>query len=179
MVIIVAKTNEEIERAFAWLSENEAKLRENSQRAIISAGTKRQMKQPTKAFLSAKDEIKKGHTIVGYDAEKIYYVGKLPDVPGTYFFMDKDGNLLYVGSTKNLSQRIPQSFSERNGKDTVCEIRYRIANSVEEARDLESVAINIFKPKLNTIIPPMPKMDIHLENMTGFASVVEIRSVGK
>lgn len=149
---------------------------------LILTTFKTSVKQKTRGtfserFLSKKEEIKKDNTILCYEnCKKIYFVDKLPDYPGTYFFFDKSENLLYVGSTKKLSQRVPQSFVERNGKEIVQKIAYRISNTVEEARDLESIAINKYKPKFNVIVPQIPGANLNIDELKYYASEVEVWS---
>ncbi|HOA32308.1 MAG TPA: GIY-YIG nuclease family protein, partial [Clostridia bacterium] len=36
--------------------------------------------------------------------------GKLPTLPGIYKFLDKEKNIIYIGKSKNLKQRVSSYF---------------------------------------------------------------------
>ena len=79
----------------------------------------------------------------------------LPDLPGSYQMLDKDGNIIYVGKAKNLKNRVRSYFhGAHNAKTTklVSEIRdfkYIITESELEAYVLEINLIKQYEPKYN------------------------------
>ena len=78
---------------------------------------------------------------------------ELQKVPGLYAFVDIDGTILYICKSKNLAQRIPQSYGERWGDfDTdgafVDEIRYYPARE-SDIGILEMYLISKYKPEYN------------------------------
>ena len=74
-----------------------------------------------------------------------------------YEFLNDDGEVIYVGSTHDITSRIKQHFrTKNNGKmgakeyDEVDSIRYTIVGSRPEAYILETYLINKLSPKYNT-----------------------------
>lgn len=92
-------------------------------------------------------------TYLDSDDKYTYFVDRIPDKPGVYFFFDSQEKLVYVGSAKNLLKRIPNSFKERGGHRYIKFIGYEETNCEKEARNFESEMINKYKPKLNKQIP--------------------------
>ena len=60
----------------------------------------------------------------------------LPDSPGSYQMLDKNGEIIYVGKAKNLKNRVRSYFhGAHNAKTTklvseICDLRYIITASV-------------------------------------------------
>ena len=149
MVIIVATTTEEIKEAFAWLTENSTDDKIATETILQKPFANR-----TKASDNKKLELKREYSVLHYaKSGNIYYVDKIPKEPGVYCFFDEFDVLMYVGSSKKLSQRIPQSFFERSKITNIDNIAYITTDSEEDARSLEAYFIGNYKPTLNVIKP--------------------------
>lgn len=82
----------------------------------------------------------------------------LPSNPGVYLFLNKKGDVLYVGKAKNLKKRVSSYFTNPSvlGPKTeilvsqVKKIRTILAHSEIEALLLEAEYIKLYKPKYNT-----------------------------
>ncbi len=79
----------------------------------------------------------------------------LPDKPGSYQMLDKDGVVIYVGKAKNLKNRVRSYFhGAHNAKTTklvseIRDFRYIITESELEAYVLEINLIKEYDPKYN------------------------------
>lgn len=82
----------------------------------------------------------------------------LPDLPGSYQMLDKDGNIIYVGKAKNLKNRVRSYFhGAHNAKTTklvseICDFNYVITASELEAYVLEINLIKEYNPKYNIML---------------------------
>ena len=92
-------------------------------------------------------------TFLDSDLKYFYFMERLPENPGVYFFFDEHDAIVYIGSAKNLLKRVPKSFRERNGRQIVRYIAYIRTHSENEARQFEATMINKYKPSLNKKIP--------------------------
>lgn len=80
-----------------------------------------------------------------------------PKSPGVYQFIDKNGDVLYVGKAKNLYNRIKSYFSKEIGRGPAIDImvslskdvKYFVTDSEIEAVLREAELINEIKPKYN------------------------------
>lgn len=85
---------------------------------------------------------------------------KLPDKPGVYKFLNKDGTIIYVGKAKNLKKRAASYFTKtqqdsRKTKRLVSEIRsieFVIVSSEFDALLLENNLIKELKPRYNILL---------------------------
>ena len=86
------------------------------------------------------------------------FLAKIPSVPGTYRFFDREGDLVYVGKSKNLNRRVGSYFrddgvrrSARATKivDAVHRIEYEASGSDLEAVLREAEAIRKERPSAN------------------------------
>ena len=55
----------------------------------------------------------------------------LPEQPGIYRFISKDGKIIYIGKAKKLKHRVRSYFSESHQSD------YRVINLVPNISDVE------------------------------------------
>jgi hypothetical protein len=92
-------------------------------------------------------------TYLDSDQKFDYFIDRVSESPGVYFFFDKNGTLIYVGSSKNLCKRIPKSFKERWGRKNVTSIGYVVLKDISIARLFEATMIQKYKPKLNKVEP--------------------------
>jgi excinuclease ABC subunit C len=82
---------------------------------------------------------------------------ELPSAPGIYKFLDKDKNIIYIGKSKNLKQRVSSYFHKKHKWEKVNKMVHLI-NSIEhevcdthlEARLLECQLIKSIKPWFNS-----------------------------
>ena len=85
-------------------------------------------------------------------------VENLPDTPGCYQYLNKEGTVIYVGKAKNLKRRVSQYFQkEQTGKTRVlvgqiADIRYVVVKSEEDALLLENNLIKKYKPRYNVLL---------------------------
>ena len=85
------------------------------------------------------------------------FLRSVPRAPGTYRFYDSDENLLYVGKSKNLHDRLASYFRERNSRaprvqellDRLHRIEFEATGSELEAILREAEQIRLDKPETN------------------------------
>jgi excinuclease ABC subunit C len=85
---------------------------------------------------------------------------KIPDIPGVYFFLDKQKKVLYIGKATSLRDRMRSYFSpdllDTRGPlitsmiEKASTVDWRETDSVLEALILEANLIRTYKPKHNT-----------------------------
>jgi excinuclease ABC subunit C len=86
-------------------------------------------------------------------------ISLLPDSPGVYQYLNREGVVIYVGKAKNLKRRVSSYFNRvhpvvrtnllvRN----IWDMRYIVVNSEEEALDLENSLIKEFQPRYNVLL---------------------------
>ena len=82
---------------------------------------------------------------------------KIPKEPGVYTFLDKDGDVLYIGKAKNLKNRVKQYFQKNLDRGPAMEVMVEKAKRIKlyeteseiEALLLEAELINKIQPKYN------------------------------
>lgn len=87
------------------------------------------------------------------------WLKSLPELPGVYVMKNKDGDIIYVGKSKNLKQRLSSYVSKyytspkiQNLTREVEEIEYIVTNTETEALILEAQLIKAHLPKYNTLL---------------------------
>lgn len=86
-------------------------------------------------------------------------ISLLPDSPGVYKYLNREGTVIYVGKAKNLKRRVSSYFNRvhpvvrtnllvRN----IWDMKYIVVNSEEEALDLENSLIKEFQPRYNVLL---------------------------
>ncbi len=86
-------------------------------------------------------------------------ISLLPDSPGVYQYLNREGTVIYVGKAKNLKRRVSSYFNRvhpvvrtnllvRN----IWDIKYIVVNSEEDALDLENSLIKEFQPRYNVLL---------------------------
>lgn len=86
-------------------------------------------------------------------------ISLLPDSPGVYMYLNREGTVIYVGKAKKLKRRVSSYFNRvhpvlrtnmlvRN----ICDMRYIVVNSEEEALDLENSLIKEYQPHYNVLL---------------------------
>lgn len=83
----------------------------------------------------------------------------LPDSPGVYQYFDKEGNIIYVGKAKNLKRRVSSYFNKKHESlrttmlvRNICDIKYTVVGSEEDALHLENSFIKEYKPRYNVLL---------------------------
>ena len=99
---------------------------------------------------------------LGYNHFMIDFKLKLKDVPenpGVYLMLDKEGNIIYVGKAKNLKNRLRQYFhnSVKTVKvmamlEHVCDFRYIICATEVDALVTENNLIKKHSPQYNILL---------------------------
>lgn len=83
----------------------------------------------------------------------------LPETPGCYQYLDEAGAIIYVGKAKNLKRRVSSYFNkEQVSRKTrllvskICDIRYVVVNTEEDALLLENNLIKRYRPRYNVLL---------------------------
>ncbi len=83
----------------------------------------------------------------------------LPDCPGVYLMLDKEGTIIYVGKARVLKNRVRQYFhsSEKPVKvramvEQIADFSYIVAPTEVDALALENNLIKKYKPKYNILL---------------------------
>ena len=86
-------------------------------------------------------------------------VGSLPECPGCYQYLDKDGVIIYVGKAKNLKRRVSSYFNRDHDNfktailvSKICDIKYIVVNTEEDALLLENNLIKQWNPRYNILL---------------------------
>ncbi|HEY2931760.1 MAG TPA: nucleotide excision repair endonuclease [Acidobacteriota bacterium] len=86
------------------------------------------------------------------------YLDQLPETAGIYWMADSNGEIFYVGKSKNLSRRLrsyfipPRHWDDKLARihERLCQIEYLAVGSELEAFLEEARAIEKWKPQINT-----------------------------
>ncbi len=83
----------------------------------------------------------------------------LPDSPGVYLMLDREGTVIYVGKARILKNRVRQYFhcSQKSGKvqamvDHIADFSYVVTPTEVDALALENTFIKKYKPKYNILL---------------------------
>jgi len=111
---------------------------------------------------------------------------KLPSQPGVYLMKDKDEQIIYVGKSVSLKNRVRSYFSDVNNKDMkgkalythIKSFEYIVTDTEIEALILENNLIKAHRPKYNVLMKddktyPYIKVTINEK----FPRVISVRSV--
>ncbi len=85
-------------------------------------------------------------------------VENLPESPGCYQYLDKNGTIIYVGKAKALKRRVSSYFNkEQTGKtrvlvNQIADIRYIVVDTEADALLLENNLIKNYKPRYNVLL---------------------------
>jgi excinuclease ABC subunit C len=86
-------------------------------------------------------------------------ISVLPDNPGCYQYLDKNGIIIYVGKAKNLRKRVSSYFNKEheNNKTRILvkhihDIKYFVVNSEDDALLLENNLIKQYRPRYNVML---------------------------
>lgn len=83
----------------------------------------------------------------------------LPNGPGIYQYLNKEGIIIYVGKAKNLKRRVYSYFAKEHQSaktrilvSKIADIRYIVVNTEEDALLLENNLIKKYKPRYNVLL---------------------------
>jgi DNA polymerase-3 subunit epsilon len=104
---------------------------------------------------TATDEFQEKKIMVPPNVEREEY-DNLPNLPGVYYFWDRDGNPLYVGKSKDIKKRVAshfrldvQSAKEREMKGAIYKITFEVMGSDLCAKLFECHQIKMLHPQFN------------------------------
>ena len=87
------------------------------------------------------------------------YLKNLTKSPGVYKFLDKSGNVIYVGKAKNLRNRVRSYFNSKHSDEktkslvsNIDDISIILVETESDALLLENNLIKKFKPKYNILL---------------------------
>lgn len=86
-------------------------------------------------------------------------VSGLPDSPGVYQYLDKDGVIIYVGKAKNLKRRVSSYFTKYHDSAKlrilvrkINEIKHIVVDTEQDALLLENNLIKKYQPRYNALL---------------------------
>ena len=89
--------------------------------------------------------------------QKSHLADGLPRTPGVYYFVDKHGDVLYIGKAKDLKSRVKTYFNGGDGRRKIehlvreaAEVRYKESSSELHALILEAREIKRLLPRYNS-----------------------------
>lgn len=86
-------------------------------------------------------------------------VKALPQTPGIYKYIDKNGNIIYVGKAKNIKKRVSSYFIKNNHSyktnllvKNIYDIEFVVVENESDALLLENILIKKIQPKYNVLL---------------------------
>ncbi|MDE5806748.1 MAG: excinuclease ABC subunit UvrC, partial [Muribaculaceae bacterium] len=83
----------------------------------------------------------------------------LPDSPGVYMYIDRHGNVIYVGKAKRLKRRVSSYFNRRHDVTrtnllvrNIVDMRFIVVATEEDALHLENAMIKEYQPRYNVLL---------------------------
>ena len=83
----------------------------------------------------------------------------LPEAPGIYMYLDKNGRVIYVGKAKRLKRRVSSYFNRRHDSvrtnlmvRNIVDMRFIVVATEEDALHLENAMIKAYKPHYNVLL---------------------------
>ena len=83
----------------------------------------------------------------------------LPESPGVYMYVDKRGEVIYVGKAKRLKRRVSSYFNRRHDSvrtnllvRNIVDMRFIVVHSEEDALHLENAMIKEYQPRYNVLL---------------------------
>lgn len=83
----------------------------------------------------------------------------LPDSPGVYMYVDKRGQVIYVGKAKRLKRRVSSYFNRQHDSvrtnllvRNIVDMRFIVVHSEEDALHLENAMIKEYQPRYNVLL---------------------------
>lgn len=83
----------------------------------------------------------------------------LPEEPGVYMYLDRQGKVIYVGKAKRLKRRVSSYFNRRHDSvrtnllvRNIVDMRFIVVASEEDALHLENAMIKEYQPRYNVLL---------------------------
>lgn len=83
----------------------------------------------------------------------------LPEAPGVYMYIDKNGKVIYVGKAKRLKRRVSSYFNRRHDSTrtnllvrNIVDMRFIVVGTEEDALHLENAMIKAYQPHYNVLL---------------------------
>lgn len=83
----------------------------------------------------------------------------LPDEPGVYMYLNRDGKVIYVGKAKRLKRRVSSYFNRRHDSTktnllvrSIADLRFVVVPTEEDALHLEDAMIKEYQPHYNVLL---------------------------
>lgn len=83
----------------------------------------------------------------------------LPESPGVYIYLDRNGTVIYVGKAKRLKRRVSSYFNRRHDSRktnmlvrNIADMRFIVVASEEDALHLENAMIKEYQPRYNVLL---------------------------
>ena len=83
----------------------------------------------------------------------------LPESPGVYMYIDRDGRVIYVGKAKRLKRRVSSYFNRRHDSTrtnllvrNIVDMRFIVVATEEDALHLENAMIKAYQPHYNVLL---------------------------
>ena len=83
----------------------------------------------------------------------------LPDAPGVYMYLDRHGNVIYVGKAKRLKRRVSSYFNRQHPVTrtnllvrNIVDMRFIVVATEEDALHLENAMIKEYQPRYNVLL---------------------------
>lgn len=83
----------------------------------------------------------------------------LPEAPGVYMYVDKAGQVIYVGKAKRLKRRVSSYFNRQHESvrtnllvRNIVDMRFIVVHSEEDALHLENAMIKEYQPRYNVLL---------------------------
>lgn len=119
--------------------------------------------------------------------ELALFLTSLPNDPGIYRMLDKEGTVLYVGKAANLKKRVSSYFNKQSTSlktralvTQIASIELSVTRSETEALLLESNLIKTLRPKYNVLLRDDKTYPyIHLSNHPDFPRIESYRAKKK
>lgn len=114
--------------------------------------------EPTQAGDNLAIATKEGHKPLPSRLKQI--VLSLPESPGVYQYFNKEGVIIYVGKAVNLKRRVSSYFNKNHQHSLktkilvsqICDLKYVVVNSEQDALLLENALIKKHQPKYNILL---------------------------
>ncbi len=83
----------------------------------------------------------------------------LPEEPGIYMYLDKEGRVIYVGKAKRLKRRVSSYFNRHHDSSktnllvrSIADLRFVVVPTEEDALHLEDATIKEYQPRYNILL---------------------------
>ena len=110
----------------------------------------------------------------------------LPEAPGVYMYVDKHGDVIYVGKAKRLKRRVSSYFNRRHDSvrtnllvRNIVDMRFIVVHTEEDALHLENAMIKEYQPRYNVLLKDDKSYPWIVVTKEPFPRVFMIRTKGE